>query len=280
MIKLCNNERHMENTDMTEATPMNERFQFKYLFSLLVHPKQTFEHVLLRKATWYTPLLVISFLLIAQVFVKGFLSPPASEMVPPDGILTEGVSSQGLKVGGGSSGEGMDGTETVSEPSSGWRDSLLPAISKLAGLWLGWFVLTLLLFLALVVSGSQGSFTSALNLTAWSSLPLAVQVLAQILITLIYSSASTLPQGLAGLALKTQSTSGEFLGLLLRRVDIFLIWQAVLLMIGAVFISQLPAGKVRWLVVLALVSYLVLATLPAFGMEQFSLLQSAAQPQY
>lgn len=280
MIKLCHYVQHAESIEMTEATSTNGRFHFKWLFPFLVRPQQTFEHVLFRKATWYTPMLVISLLLIAQVFVKGYLSPPASEIALSEGISTEGVSTQGLDVGGGSSGEGMDGAEAVSEPSSGWRDSLLPVGSKLAGLWLGWFVLTLLLFVALVISGSQGSFTSSLNLTAWSSLPFAVQVLAQIIITLIYSTASTLPQGLAGLALKTQGTGAEFLSIILRRVDIFLIWQAVLLMIGAVFISQLPAGKVRWLVLLAILSYLMLAALPAFGMEQFSLLQSAAQPQY
>jgi hypothetical protein len=280
MIKLCHYGHRMEIIEMTEATPTNGRFHFKWLFPLLVHPRQTFEHVLIRKATWYTPMLVISLLLIAQVFVRGFLNPPASELVPSEGFPTEGVPSKGMEVGGGSGVEGMDAVATVSEPSSGWRDSLLPAASKLAGLWIGWFVLTLLLFVALVISGSQGNFTSALNLTAWSSLPFAVQVLVQIIIALIYTSATNLPQGLAGLALKVQGMGGEFLGIIFQRVDIFLIWQAVLLMIGAVFISQLPAGKVRWLVLLAIVIYLVLAALPAFGMQQFSLLQSAAQPKY
>jgi hypothetical protein len=74
---------------------------------------------------------------------------------------------------------------------------------------------------------------------------------------LIYSPATTLPQGLAGLAVKVQGLSGQFLGILLQRLDVFLIWQAVLMMIGAVFISQLPVGKVRWMVLLAIVIYLV-----------------------
>jgi hypothetical protein len=271
----------LENIEMTEANSTDGRFYLKWLIPLLIHPHQAFEHVLLHKATWYTPMLVTSLLLIAQVFfVKGFTSPPSSEMAPSESFPVEGVPSKGMEVAGGSGSEGMDAVAADSESSSVWRDFLLPAASKLAGLWTGWFVLTLLFFVALVISGSQGNFTSALNLTAWSSLPFAVQVLAQIIITLVYSSSMTLPQGLAGLALKVQGMGGEFLGITLQRVDIFLIWQAVLMMIGAVFISQLPAGKVRWLVLLALVIYLVLAALPAFGMEQFSLLQSAAQPMY
>jgi len=265
---------------MTEANPTNRRFQFNWLIPLLVRPRQAFGYVLLRKATWYTPMLVISLLLIAQVVVKGYMSPPTSELAPPEGIPEEGIPSKGMEVGGGSSGGGMDGAASVSEPSPGWLDALLPMAGKLVGLWIGWFVLTLLLFVGLVISGDQGNFTSALNLTAWSSLPLAIQVLAQIIIALIYSSAATLPQGLAGLALKVQGMGGEFLGVILQRVDIFLIWQAALMMIGAVFISQLPAARARWLVLLAMVIYLILAALPAFGMEQFSLLQSAAQPNY
>jgi hypothetical protein len=280
VIKLFHYVHHVETFEMTEATPTNGRFHFKWLFPLLVRPRQTFEHVLLRKATWYTPMLVISLLLIAQVFVKGFMSPPASEMMPTEGIPSESVPSKGMDVGGGSGGEGMDEVATVSEPSSGWRDSLLPAAGRLTGLWIGWFVLTLVLFVALVISGSQGNFTQALNLTAWSSLPYAIQIPTQVLFAFIYSSATTLPQGLAGLATKVQGLGGQYLGTSLQRVDVFLIWQVVLLMIGTVYISQLPAGKARWLVVLAILIYLVLAALPAFGMGQFSLLQSAAQPKY
>lgn len=265
---------------MTEANPINGRFHFRWLFPLLMHPRQTFEYVLLRKATWFTPMLVISLLLIAQVIVKGYVSPPASELAPPEGIPEEGIPSKGMEVGGESIGGGMDGAATVSAPSSGWLGTLLPMTGKLVGLWIGWFILTLVLFVGLVISGAQGNFTSALNLTAWSSLPLAIQVLVQTIIALIYSSAATLPQGLAGLALKVQGAGGEFLGVILQRVDIFLIWQVALMMIGAVFISQLPPARVRWIVLLAVVIYLILAALPAFGMEQFSLLQSAAQPNY
>lgn len=265
---------------MTEASPTNGRFHFKWIIPILVRPHQTFEHVLLRKATWYTPMLVISILLVAQVLVKGFLNPPANEFLPPEGFSEEGIPLKELEVGGQSGGEGSDGMGADSGPSAGRINTLLPAFTKLAGLWLGWFILTLILFVALVISGSQGNFTSALNLTAWSSLPFALQIIAQIILSIIYPSTTTLPQGLAGLALKIQGTGGQYLGIVFQRMDVFLIWQVVLLMIGASFISQLPANKVRWLVLLAIVIYLVLAALPAFGMEQFSLLQSTAQPNY
>lgn len=270
---------------MTDATPTNKRFYIKLILPFFVHPRQTYEQVLLRKATWYTPLLVISLLMLAQVFVSETRNAPPSDMVPSESIPMEGVPSQGKGIEGGSSGEvegGMspDGMVTETESSAGLLGALLPAVRNLAGLWVGWFVLTLVLFVALVISGSQGNFTQALNLTAWSSLPYAIQILAQVLFALIYSSATTLPQGLAGLATKVQGLGGQYLVIFLQRVDVFLVWQVVLLMIGTVYISQLPAGKARWLVVLAILIYLVLAALPAFGMGQFSLLQSAAQPKY
>ena len=270
---------------MTEATPSptNGRFHFKWLIPLLIHPRHAFEHVLLRKATWLTPLLVISLLVVAQVLVMETRTFSGADMVPAENIPAEGVPPMGKGGGGGGSleeGPSPDGMGTETRASSGWKNALLATVSKLAGLWIGWFILTLLLFVALVISGSQGNFSQALNLTAWSSLPYAIQILAQILFLFAYSPGANLPQGLAGLASQVQGQGGQFLGIVFQRVDIFLLWQVILLMVGAVFISQLPAGKTRWLVLLAILVYLVLAALPAFGMEQFSLLQSAAQPKY
>jgi hypothetical protein len=285
VIKLHHYVHCMEKSDMTDVTPTNKRFYIKLIFPFLIRPRQTYEHVLLRKATWYTPLLVISLLMLTQIFVNETKNSTSSGMVPSESIPMEGVPPQGKGIEGGSSGEveggtSPDGMVSGTGSSPGLMGALLPAAGHLAGIWVGWFVLTLVLFVALVISGSKGNFTQALNLTAWSSLPYAIQILAQVLFAFIYSSATSLPQGLAGLAIKVQGLGGQYLGIFLQRVDVFLIWQIALLMIGAVYISQLPAGKARWLVVLAVLFYLVLAALPAFGIGQFSLLQSAAQPKY
>lgn len=265
---------------MTEPNSTNGRFHFKWIIPQIVHPHQTFEHVLLRKATWYTPMLLISLLLVTQALIIEFRNPPANELMPPEGFPAEEFPSSGMEGEGMSGGEGSEGMPVDSGSSAGRLEKFMPAFTRLAGLWFGWFILTLILFVALVISGSQGNFTSALNLTAWSSLPFAVQIIAQTILSIIYPPTTTLPQGMAGLALDIQGTGGQYLGIVLQRLDAFFIWQVVLLMIGAAFISQLPAGKVRWLVLLAIVVYVVLAALPTFGMEQFSLLQSAAQPKY
>ena len=270
---------------MTETPVSNGRFFLKWLFPFLVHPRQTFEHVLLRKATWYTPLLVVSLLIVAQVAILASRTDSGAVMIPADGMPIEGIPAQGMgtESGSGFAGEGEispDGMMPGAESSTGWRSTLLPIAGRLTGLWIGWFVLTLLLFVALVISGSQGNFTQSLNLTAWCSLPFAVQLIAQILLAFAYSPAAATPQGLAGLASKAPGLAGEFLGIAFQRVDVFLIWQVALLMIGTVQMSQLPAGKARWLVLLAVLIYLVLAALPALGMEQFSIIQDAAQPQY
>jgi hypothetical protein len=269
---------------MTETPSTNRQFYVQWLFPFLIRPRQVFEHVLLRKATWIAPLLVISLLMLGQVLFIASRNGSPSDFVPVDGAPMEGDTSKSIVISGGTGVDvvgGMSPEGMVTETSSsGWLGKLIPAVGKLAGLWIGWFILTVVLFVALVISGSQGTFTQALNLTAWSSLPYAIQLIAQILFVFVYSSAATIPQGLAGLGAKIQGTGGQILSIFLQRLDIFLIWQVVLLMIGTVVISQLPAGKVRWLVLLAIIIYLVLAALPAFGMEQFSLLQNAAQPKY
>ena len=114
---------------------------------------------------------------------------------------------------------------------------IIPMIGSLTGLWLGWLLLAGLLHFGSTLLGGRGSMQSALNIVAWSSLPFAVRDVLRILFMLAAGHAIVSP-GLSGFT----STPG-FIAQLLTRVDIFLIWQVVLLMIGFALADGLPRGK-------------------------------------
>ena len=78
---------------------------------------------------------------------------------------------------------------------------------------------------------------SALNIVAWASLPFAVRDILRIIFMLAAGHAIVSP-GLSGFT----STPG-FVTQLLTRVDIFLIWHIVLLVIGFALTDGLPRGK-------------------------------------
>ena len=123
---------------MTETPVSNGRFFLKWLFPFLVHPRQTFEHVLLRKATWYTPLLVVSLLIVAQVAILASRTDSDAVMIPADGMPIEGIPAKGMgtESGSGFAGEGEispDGMMPGAESSTGWRSTLLPIAGRLAG---------------------------------------------------------------------------------------------------------------------------------------------------
>jgi hypothetical protein len=114
---------------------------------------------------------------------------------------------------------------------------IMPMLGSLSGLWLGWLLLAALLHFGSTLLGGRGSMQSALNIVAWASLPFALRDILRIVYMLSAGHAINSP-GLSGFL----STPG-FLAQLLTRVDIFLIWQIVLLVIGLAITDSLPRGK-------------------------------------
>ena len=78
---------------------------------------------------------------------------------------------------------------------------------------------------------------NALNIVAWASLPFAIRDLLRIIFMLSAGHAISSP-GLSGF-----SASAGFVSHLLMRLDIFLIWNVILLVIGFAIADGLPRGK-------------------------------------
>jgi hypothetical protein len=114
---------------------------------------------------------------------------------------------------------------------------VMPMIGSLTGLWVGWLLLAALLHFGSTLLGGRGSMQSALNVVAWASLPFVVRDILRIVFMLVAGHAIISP-GLSGF-----TTTPGFVAQLLTRLDIFMIWHVILLVIGFAISDSLPRAK-------------------------------------
>lgn len=260
--------------DSTTTVNTNKRFHFEFLLPLLFRPRPTFPSVAQQRATWLTPLLIISLLTIARVMLAtpatsvptrpieepapGIqVSPGKGQELQGDAIL---VSTNPQKGGGGGEGEFPPPDSSGGSPLA----NLIPAAAATISIWAGWFLLSVLLYVGMVVNGSNNSFTQTLNLTAWASLPLALRQVVMLVATLAMPSLGDNPTGLAALSTSISGPLGMFLIVFLKPIDIYLVWQTILIIVGLRQVSPLPLGRVVGITLTALALYLVLAAMPGF----------------
>lgn len=264
----------MESNAPVVAT--HKRFHFEFLLPFLFRPRSTFQKVVLKRRTWLTPLLLLSLL----TFVRVLLAPqPVSAVPVPDpsvpqpgmgpagkgGYIPQGndalISARPQSGGGGAvEGEGMP-----VEASSGIEfANIFSAISSTFGVWVGWLLLSVLLYVGMVINGSNNSFTETLNLTAWASLPLALRQIVMLVAALVMPSFGTSPTGLAALVSSLSGPLGMFLSPLLKQVDVYLIWQAILIAIGLRQVSPLALRRIIGITLAALILFLLLGAVPGF----------------
>ena len=137
---------------------------------------------------------------------------------------------------------------------------VMPLIQSLAGLWVGWLLLGALLHFGSTLVGGRGSMQGALNIVAWASLPFAVRDFLRIVFMLSAGHVIVSPS-LSGFV-----TTPGFVSQLLAHLDIFLIWNVILLAIGFAIADSLPRTKaVMGVVVVMVLALLAQAGLGALG---------------
>jgi len=195
------------------------------------------------KPSWLTPMLVLSIMLLLRILVTGFLRAKAAAMgeitLPPDWEWWTPDMQNNY----------MQAIQATQGPAFLY---IIPSITGLAGLWLGWSILSGLFHLASTLLGGRGKMASALNVVAWASLPFALRDLLRVVFMLIAGHPIT-SAGLSGFV--TGAEGGAlFLANLLEHVDLFLIWRAALLILGFKRLDGLSTGKAvaAVLIVLAL----------------------------
>ena len=187
------------------------------------------------RASWSTPMLILSVTAILVVIVAGYLKTRSAMMgeipLPPDWQYWTPDMQNNY----------MQAQQATQGPAFMY---VIPMVGSLTGLWLGWLVLAGLLHLGSTLFGGRGSMQSALNVVAFASLPFAWRDVLRVVYMLLAGHAISSP-GLSGF-----TANPGLVSQLLRHTDIFLVWNIVLLAVGFSISDGLPRGK-------ALVSVLI-----------------------
>lgn len=213
---------------MTDTTPNSRRFDFKQIPAFLIHPRQSVERLAAEeKPAWLMPMLVLSILFLLRTIVSGVLQARASAMgqaaLPADWQWWTPDMQNNY----------MQAIQATQGPVFVY---IIPAVTGLAKLWLGWLIVGGLLHLASTLLGGRGSMRSVLNLAAWASLPFALRDLLRVVFMLIARHPIASP-GLSGFG------GILFLSKVLASVDVFFVWFAILLVMGLRVTDNLPSGK-------------------------------------
>ena len=212
----------------TTSNPVR-RIDVPRVFAVFFNPRATFTEMTSEsRATWLTPMLLLSVTAVLAVMVAGYLKARATMMgeitLPPDWQWWTPEMQNNY----------MQAQQATQGPVFLY---VMPLVASLTGLWLGWLVLAGLLHLGSTLLGGRGSMQNALNLVAWASLPFAVRDILRVVYMLIARHVIVSP-GFSGFAAST-----GFLSQLLARADIFLLWNIILLVIGFTVMDGLSKGK-------------------------------------
>ncbi len=242
----------MSESELIQTPSRPKRQHFEWVLPIFIKPAKTLDSIAKHEnGAWQTPLLILSVLVIILVLVGGPIRAQSAQMggeLPPDFQYwpqeqqDQYFASQANQV-------------------SPLFIYIFPAAGALIGLWVTWFILGSILHLILTLSGSRSSNTASLNLVAWASMPFAVRYLVQIIAVLITRQLISAP-GLSGFMAAEGSGGMAFLRAFLALVDIYLIWQIALLLIGVLPLSGLNRGKAWLVTLLAVLIILSLQALP------------------
>jgi hypothetical protein len=251
----------IEVEEIQQGSPTLRWQRAAWLPGILVRPGKTMRAVIAQeKGAWHIPMLLLTVLTLVMVFVAAPLRLQAAQAAPtepPPGFEYMSPEQQQQYMDAQASNYGT--TQTY----------VFPAVAGVAGLWLGWLVLGGLLHLILTMLGSRSTSATAFNIVAWGALPLAIRMLVQI-VYMLSAHRLIAAQGLAGfLPADAQGVLG-FARILLSMVDIYLIWQLLLLWLGASLSGGMTRARSFGGVLVAMLLYMVLAAVPLFAIAQIS----------
>jgi hypothetical protein len=249
----------VEEIDLPE--PPQRRLRLDWILPVLIRPAKTLREIVASDTpTWLAPVLLLSVLAVIFTLVAGplrvqeALSRPAE--LPTDFQFWSPDAQQKYI--------------EANTPNTGRLMMYgLPGLGALASVWVGWFLLGAVLHLGLTFSGGRGSRSADFNLAAWASLPFALRWIVQIGAMLITNQLITYP-GLSGFFPQGSSGLVTYLAGIAALFDIYLVWQFILLVVGASASSGITRAKALGAVLASVLILLVLEALPGFLLSQLS----------
>jgi hypothetical protein len=120
-----------------------------------------------------------------------------------------------------------------------------------------------------ITFGGQANTHMAIVFSAWSALPLGIRGLMQIVYALA-TSASIQSVGLSGFAPSTNTNLAILLEKLLGQIDIYFIWQVILLAIGIGVMTKLDQKKTILIALSSTLAIVIVKCLLGLGLEKLS----------
>lgn len=213
----------------TEPSNLLSRFQFFDILEVAFRPRRAFAAMTGdSRISWRTPMLMLSLSAALVVGIGGFLKARAAAMgempLPPDWQWWTPDMQNNY----------MQAQQSMQGPVFTY---VIPLTGTLMALWLGWLLLGAALHFGATIFGGRGSMQSALNITAWASLPFLARDALRILYMLI-AGHPIQSAGLSGFA-----SSSTFIAQLLSHLDLFFIWSVILLIVGFNIADNMPIKK-------------------------------------
>ena len=262
-------ETHMADEDEAEEQILQEKPQIvKWLGSIWLHPQATLQKILgYEKGVWLVPLLILSGLQILKNLIEG---PIRTEAVLAE--LQAKAAKQALdSLAMGGAGMTVEAPQAVTGGFTAGPiyNILLPALLGVVGIWVVWILFGSLLHLSLTLAGNRSSASTSLNLMAWASLPLAVRLLVQIG-AIFFSHQLIGSPGLSGFIDPQAGSAAGFFSSFISHIDIYLVWQFILLVMGAMTMGNISRFKASLTVLICMAIMLALQAVPGVAMQSLS----------
>jgi hypothetical protein len=211
-----------------------KRLNFAWVPDLLFRPRRFFQRIsTINSALWLTPLLILSIAVIVNVLIVGRIKSQAflmGEVTYPPDFQYYSPEQQAQYM------------QAIQSTQGSVFIYVLPSISSLLGVWAGWLILGGSLHLITTLFGGRGSTALSMNIVAWSSLPLLFREIVQI-IYLLYSNKLIINPGLSGFMTMAESGLSIYFFQILTLINIYQIWQTVLIILGVRISTGLNLGK-------------------------------------
>lgn len=212
----------------------NRRPEFAWLLAIFVRPVSTIKSIAsLNRALWLVPLLTMSLTAVFSVISEGKLRQAAAAIgeiqYPP---YYEYYSPQQQE-------QFMRAVQATSGTTFLY---VIPAITRLASVWVGWLVVGGMIHLVMTVLGGRGDVETTMNIVAWAGFPLALRDIVQG-VAMFASGQLIQANGLSGFSPPDMGNWSVFLGSLMASIDIYLLWTILLLVIGVSVASGLSRLK-------------------------------------
>ncbi|MGE5221816.1 MAG: YIP1 family protein [Omnitrophica WOR_2 bacterium] len=245
------------------ATPIEtpRGLKLDWIPGVLFTPRQIIPRIAAQaRNVWLTPMLILTLTAIALVLITGPIKRTEAMLLGPQ--LPQGFENYPPE----QQAQIIQAAQATQGPVFIY---VFPGLMAIAGVWIGWAFVGSVLHLVLTLLGGRGNTGTAMNLVAWSSLPLAVRDLVRIVLAATTQQLIKYP-GLAGFAPSGTSRLDVFAGKFMALLDIYVIWQIVLLVMGVSAGNGLTRGKAIAGVLITILLALLLQALFGFAGTLFS----------